>query len=118
MDNFHLDVTSRGADTLKKAMQLFHPHVQRVTGYSTEGGKLVLYWNKSLRATALPFPMMLDQAADFSSGWLAHADYGPEPGHDGSNSKGWRLHCDTWGIVDGDHYAFAAIQPVWAMHGK
>jgi hypothetical protein len=118
MDNFHFDMTSRGADALKKALQLFDPQVRRMTGYSTSGNKLVLYWGDSPQATKLPFPMTLEQAADFAVGWLAHADYGREPDHDGSNSKGWRLHCDTWGIVDGDHYAFAAIQPVWAMHGK
>ena len=70
-------------------------------------------------AFALPSgPMTLEQAADFAVGWLEHADYGREPDHGGDNGKGWRLYCEDWGHVDHDHYAFAAVQPVWAMYGK
>ena len=116
MDNFHFDMTSQGASTLKTALSLFDQ--RKVTGYSTDGAKLVLYWSESPNATALPYPMTQKQAADFALGWLEHADYGREPDHDGSNGKGWRLYCEDWGFVDGDHYAFAAIQPVWAMYGK
>ena len=120
MDNFRFDMTSEGSETLKAALALFNPPGRKVTGYSEEPGKkLVFYWsNTSPRATKLPFPMTLEQAADFAIGWLEHADYGREPDHDGDNGKGWRLYCEDWGHVDHDHYAFAAVQPVWAMYGK
>lgn len=118
MDNFQFDMTSQGADTLKAALSLFNPPGRRVEGYSADKKKLVLYWGDSPRATKLPFPMSLDEAADFAAGWLKHADYGREPDHDGDNGKGWRLYCEGWGHVDGDHCAFAAVQPVWAMYGK
>lgn len=120
MDNFKFDMTSKGASTLKAALALFNPPGRKVTGYSEEPGKkLVLYWsNSSPKAVKLPFPMTLEQAADFAAGWLEHADYGHEPDHDGDNGKGWRLYCENWGHVDGDSYAFAAVQPVWAMYGK
>jgi len=118
MDNFQFDMTSRGTETLKKALCLFNPPSRKVSGYSTDGTKLVLYWRQTTKAVDLPYPMTLDQAADFAAGWLDHADYGPEPDHDGDNEKGWRLYCESWGHVDNDPSAFAAVQPVWAMYGK
>jgi hypothetical protein len=119
MDNFHFDMTSQGAQTLKTALSLFNPPGRKVEGYSTDGKRLVLYWGgKSPGMTRLPFPMTLEQAADFAAGWLEHADYGGEPDHDGDNGKGWRLYCESWGHVNNDAYAFAAVEPVWAMYGK
>lgn len=118
MDNFRFDMTSRGDATLKIALNLFNPPGGKVVGYKADNERLVLYWGESTNATKLPFPMTLDQAADFASGWLEHADFGSEPDHDGDNKPGWRLYCEGWGIVGGDHYAFAAIEPRWAMYGK
>ncbi len=120
MDNFQFDMTSQGAETLKKALCLFNPPGRKVVAYSADDPKkLVLYWsNQSSKAVPLPFPMTLEQAADFAAGWLEHADYGSEPDHDGDNGKGWRLYCEAWGHVDHDAYAFAAVEPVWAMYGK
>lgn len=121
MDNFHFDMKSEGAERLKKALCLFSPPGGRVVGYSVDGKtRLVLYWHASPAADyrPLPFPMTLEQAADLAVGWLEHADYGKKPGHDGSNDKGWRLYCEAWGQVDGDSYAFAALEPAWAMYGK
>jgi len=100
-------------------MLLFRPTGGAVVGYSTEGRKkLVLYWRLSDKATELPYPMTLEQAAEFAIGWLEHADYGQKPDHDGDNKKGWRLYCEDWGFVGDDYYAFAAVEPVWAMYGK
>jgi len=128
MDNFHFDMTSQGAEKLKVALGLFDPPGRKVVGYSVGevdygGGKglkrrLVLYWNDSAQATKLPFPMTMEQAADFAAGWLEHADYGREPNHEGSNSKGWRLYCESWRMVGSDWCAFAAVEPAWALHGK
>lgn len=117
MDNFQFDMTAEGDDKLRAALALFTHDT--VTGYSVTGNrKLVFYWSDSDRAHKLPFPMTLAQAADFAIGWLEHADYGDEPDHDGSNSKGWRIYCEGWGHVGDAWQAFVAIEPVWAMHGK
>lgn len=120
MDNFNFDMTSQGAETLKKALCLFNPPGGKVTGYSVNQEKgLIFYWaDRSANMTKLPFAMTLEQAADFAAGWLQQADYGDEPDHDGDNGKGWRLYCESWGHVAGDPYAFAAVQPAWAMYGK
>lgn len=120
MDNFRFDMVNEGAERLKKALCLFSPPGGKVVGYSTdaERRRLVLYWHASAASTPLPFPMTLEQAAELAAGWLEHAYYGPKPGFDGSSGKGWHLYCESWGQVDSDPYAFAALEPVWALYGK
>lgn len=119
MDNFHFDMTSTGVETLKKAMTLFNPPGRKVTGYRADTEKgLILYWSDSERATKLPFPMTLEQAADFASGWLEHAEYGSRPDIDGDSEHGWRLYTESCGHVGGEWQAFAAVKPEWALYGK
>lgn len=122
MDNFHLDLTSKGQNTLRQAMQLFNNRASKVAGYRVcpERG-MILYWCASRNGddvTMLPFKMTLEQAADFAYQWLQEADYGTEPDHDGDNEKGFRLYCEGWGHVNNDYSAFAAVKPAWAMYGK
>lgn len=50
--------------------------------------------------------------------WLETVAYGPQPDHDGSNGKGWRVFNEAWGHVAQERFAFCAIQPVWAMYEK
>ena len=57
-------------------------------------------------------------ASEFVWEWLQNADYPDEPDHDGSNSRGFRIYNEAWGHVDSDSYAFIAIEPAWAWHGK
>lgn len=38
--------------------------------------------------------------------------------HDGSNSLGWRVFCEDWGHVGGEHGAIVGIRPVFLWHGK
>lgn len=117
MDNFKFDMTSTGAETLKKALSLFGD--RKTVGYREDKEKgLILYWAESDRATKLPFPMTVEQAADFATGWLEHTDYGTSPDIDGDAEKGFRLYCDSWGNVDGEWQTFAAVQPSWALYGK
>lgn len=83
--------------------------------------RLVFYWSASESApdlVALPFKMDAEGAADFARRWLAEADYGNQPDHDGDNEKGWRLYNEAWGHVDSHWGAFVAVAPEWAMHGK
>jgi hypothetical protein len=115
MDNFRIDITSGGADDLKRAMGFFSP-IYKVTGYRQEGRVFVLYHADSSSATKLPFPLTMEQAGDLIIGWLRQVDYGAEPDHDGHNGKGWRLHNGT-GHIDGEWQAFVAVEPVWAEFG-
>ena len=67
---------------------------------------------------ALPFTLDAAGAADFAARWLAEADYGKQPDHDGDNGRGWRAYVEGWGHVDGHHRAIVAISPSWAIYGK
>lgn len=67
---------------------------------------------------ALPFTLDAAGAADFASRWLAEADYGSQPDHDGDNGKGWCIYNEAWGHVDSHYSAIIAIAPSWAMYGK
>lgn len=81
---------------------------------------LILLWSQSgdKRDQKLPFPLKLEDAKSFVSGWLDSLNWGHEPDHDGSNGKGWRVFTEAWGHVAGNHYAIVAVQPAWAMYGK
>lgn len=79
---------------------------------------LILLWSEERNATKFPFPLNINQSAQFIVDWLASLDYGRQPDHDGSNGKGWRLFTESWGHVAGHHYAIVAAQPAWAMYGK
>lgn len=118
MDNQRIDVTSEGNEHFHKVLSLL-PH-KNVVGYRQEKGRLIFYWSdwREPKATKFLYPYTIKQAGDFALGWLEHVDYGPEPDHDGSNGKGWRIYNEDWGHVDHDQYAFVAIEPAWAMYGK
>ena len=96
MDNFHFDMISTGEDKLKKAFSLLH--YDKVVAYSVSEQKgLVAYWHLDDKATALPYPMTLEQFANFAIGWLESADYGSRPDIDGDCEKGWRLYTESCG---------------------
>ena len=73
-----------------------------------------------------PFPtrLRLDQVVPMVKQWLSVQQYGREPDHDGSNSKGWHVFTESYGgILLTDGYqnsweAICAIKPVWIEHGK
>lgn len=67
---------------------------------------------------ALPFTLDAIGCADFARRWLAEAEYGGEPDHDGDNKKGWLIYNERYGQVDGDYGAIIAIAPVWTEYGK
>lgn len=129
MDNLHIDVTSEGFETFKKAMSLFNQ--KRCVGFKVSKAKasglghrgkerLILFWYHSDRQdTQLPYEMEFDAYVNFAWGWLQQADFGEEPDHDGSNGKGFRVYNEDWGFIqEGSHGSFVAIEPAWAMYGK
>lgn len=85
---------------------------------------LVLHWTKPYSSGAIegvhefPVDITVDLAVPLVSAWLEQVDYPREPGHDGSNSKGWRVYNEAWGHIGNDRSAFVAIEPAWLMHGK
>jgi hypothetical protein len=75
-------------------------------------------YNLTENAVAFPFKATPALCADFARRWLAEVNYGDEPDHDGSNSKGWRVYNEKFGHIDNSWNAVIAVSPVWAMHGK
>jgi len=141
VDNFKIDVVSKGKETLKLALDIALHHEVHVTHYVVIEHKidvnewdkqdkkrttLVLFWSNDEsfkpKPSPLPFKMKGEALMSFVWSWLEDTfendALGNEPDHDGSNSKGWRIFNETWGHVAGSHYGVVGVQPVWAMHGK
>ena len=144
MDNFRIDILAEGGDTLREAIgiaikkgapggRITHYEIARIGQHETDdlrwSGRasplvLILFWSEDKsRSNILPlmFPAGPAEVYELVRGWLASLkaeDLGPEPDHDGSNGRAWRLYNEAWGHVDGSHYAVCAIQPCWAMYGK
>lgn len=139
MDNFRIDITSRGDLTRAIDLALRRDYPDRptkVAGYAIfpagpvgydkveKPQRIVFYWtNPGENVTgfeALPSLVTLDTKgiADLIQRWLDSVEYGCQPDHDGHNSKGWRLYNEKWGHVDNCSRAIFAVTPVWAMYGK
>lgn len=128
MDNFRFDITAGGDKTFKDAMNLAFLQNSKGAKFwavrpadGTKPLRMVFYWTDSDGAKdVLPFGFTMDPVgcAEFALRWLAEADYGPQPDHDGDNSKGWRIYNEGWGHVDGHWSAIVAVTPSWSMHGK
>ena len=126
LDNYHFDITD---------VTELHGWIKRcvsggwrsAVGWSMhdddKGQRIVFYWckpnpNKVNGYTPLPFRAGHEQIAMIAEGWLESIEYPPEPDHDGSNGKGFRIFNEDWGHVDNNEEAFLAVSPVWAMYGK
>jgi len=140
MDNFRIDVTSKGAPALVQVLRLIELNEGRlrVHGFRLEKGefetgssrtyvpteRIILYKTRPSHPhegfTPLPAPINLEMAVAMVMSWLEFEDtqYGPELDHDGSNSRGWRAYNENWGHVHGEWEAFVAVEPHWAWHGK
>lgn len=139
MDNFRVNVTAwRGHltfDLLELVMRVaFADHCgsprpgvnlgancYRVIPHTVVEGRiktvprLIFGWHQSMpHCTPLPFVMDPVGATDFARRWLEVAEYGPQPDHDGDNSKGWRVANDRCSA----DYSICWVEPAWAMHGK
>lgn len=121
MDNFQIKVVSEG--DLRPVMQVACRN-DKATGFRVDlkdGDPRLTFFKYAYKENGVvqfPFAMDCDGMADFARRWLAEANYGKQPDHDGDNGKGWCVYTDIWGMVDGCHSAFVAVRPVWACYGK
>lgn len=110
-------LANRAASSLRQEGWELRPVVHRDLSVP----RMVLFWadfdGKDVMQK-LPAPMGVAEAVPFVKSWLGSADYGHEPDHDGDNSKGCRVYNEAWTHIGQWHAAFAAIEPVWLMHGK
>jgi hypothetical protein len=117
-DNFHIDISAEGDKTLGKAIDLAF-NGRTAEGYIIGDFGLCFLWSlyeKRSGTVAFPFKCNAEAAADFARRWLAEADYGRQPDHDGDNEKGWHVYNDAWGQVAGMHGSIVAVKPDWQMY--
>lgn len=138
-DMYHFDVNGKTREMFDVVMELAmlaspgrkvtdvksYKSLALASDFPRISSSLILYWadpGPESGAVMLPYPMCLKQISEFVWGWLeslTSVEWPPEPEHDGSNSKGWRIFNERWSQIDGEgHYAFAKIEPFWQVHGK
>jgi hypothetical protein len=141
MDNNRLVIVSKSREDFDLALQLAFRHAWNaeswwiykpepidqkeydwsdrvgLLGVEDSGPFLVLdqYGKKGVK---FPCPIDCETATEFAWKWLQEQEFGDEPDHDGSNSKGFVVFNESWGHVGGSWAAICAIGPAWAMHGK
>lgn len=114
-----IDIQSVGKDKFKTVLNLFN---SKIEGYLQDDEKgLILFAyipNSNDEINKLPYNMTMNQAVDFLYGWLEQCTYPPEPDHDGSNEKGWRIYNNNnWKRVD-NNYGFSYstnLDHVWKI---
>ena len=138
MDNFKLELVSRGINSMKAAMSIvFSTHSGKTIGWKEIEvneksdipdffGKpklphkvLVFYWTDDKDVNKFPIELNSEEAAIMAMKWIEDkAIYGPQPDHDGDNVKAFYMFTDNWGHVLNDWRALVGIGPAWAMLGK
>lgn len=111
------------AVSLKPALEIAFDNApgKKAWGYKSTKDRLVFAWHENAGKEFVPFvtPIDAEQAYDVVRNWCKEvADYGVEPDIDGSNSRSWRIFCESWGHIDHNRYTFMAVEPYWSMHGK
>lgn len=142
MDNNRLIVVSKSREDFDLALKLAFRHAWGARGWwiykplpvaedeynydgrigllgeEDSGPFLVLEQYEHQSMVKFPCNIDCETATEFAWKWLQEQEYGDEPDHDGSNSKGFVVFNESWGHVGHSHGAICAIGPAWAMHGK
>lgn len=93
-------------------------------GNDSKIDRLILSWTSGDDEDFVPFPIGMDVELTHNvvKRWLENNAIYPQSAwaNDGDIEKeyGFRLYCEDWGRIDHKYYAFAAIEPVWALYGK
>lgn len=117
-----------------RILQHWHRSVSHfITGIDTKGVPyLSLLWTDpggTTKATPLLAPMHdADAIALQVQSWLKTINYGREPNHDGSNTKGFRVtnkgpdaynvDAPAWMICPWSFYTFLTVKPFWNEYHK
>lgn len=125
MDNRIFNVNGRGADMLRRALQLaFAQEGERTTckawAQTREHG-LILMWCQGQGDSDLPCEMTSEQIAPMVEQWLAGEfakTVTPGEGcqnfdHDGHNEIGWQVYFERVGF-----YVICAVRPAYLHYGK
>ncbi len=130
MDNRQFNVNGEGKAMFLATMKLAFEqsgHVQAKGYFIDPKFGMVFLWHNdacSSSATNLPAPFNAEDSTNFAWAWLQSEpdieckDWDADDDHDGSNGLGWRVYCENWGHVAGNHYAIIAVKPAYLWFGK
>lgn len=133
MDNRIFNINGDGDDLLRSTLYFAFTQAGFATAkgwrISPEKG-LILFWyvdEKDKGVTRFPSPVCSDTVMHLVKDYLNNKDtwkntkfegFEIDASHDGHNTRGWRVYCEEWGHIEGVHYAFLAIKPMYLWHGK
>lgn len=125
-DTFSFDIAGAPLTEALKIASLSHKKVEAWkvdVNKETQKPRLILFWvfdanNPTLKEFIAPVETNSNTLAELVKSWLNTADYGKEPGTDGSIEKSSRVYNEQWGHVDNNWRAFVAIEPHWAVYSK
>ena len=120
MDNFQFEMTSRGREDLKVALQLITNHhqsdrvyIEGVSSWEIRGDSLMLMQFE--KEPKFPFHAAGAFLLEFIWAWLEFVTYTDPPRNfDGDYSKGWSVLAGS-GCPDN---VLFRVTPVWALHHK
>lgn len=132
MDNAIFNVNGKTHNDLLQTLTLaFNQKGANTTavGWTTSPSHgLIFLWSMdSADGQRLPVPLNAELCADVAYTWLAGKEaesiiptgtWDIDLGHDGHNSKGFRVFKEDWGHVNGSWKAICAVMPVYLWHGK
>lgn len=128
MDNRVFDVNGRSKQMLGAALALaFQQEGERTTakGYVLDPARgMILLWHDHPPCVRFLDPLDAEAATEFVWDWLktrpevACVGWDEDADHDGHNERGWRVFCEGWGHVAGNHYAIVAVKPAYLWMGK
>lgn len=119
-DNFYFDIIDGPLEaSLKVAFCYYTATCWLIDRRVDKLDRLIFAWHQD-NSGYHPFisPVDWEEAMVIVPGFLKDTNYGPEPDHDGHNTKSFRIYNEQWGHIGNNMYAFAAVEPAWAMHGK
>ena len=132
MDNRVFNVNGTGDDMLQRTLFLAFEQSGRnslAKGWkqSVTHGLILLWYTEGVKdAVQFPSGLLPAEVCPIVLNWLhgdfaktvALKDWDMNIDHDGHNGMGWRVYCEGWGHVDGEHAAICAITPAYMWYGK
>lgn len=132
MDNRIFNVNGKGAEALRSTLQLvFNQEGEKTTckawKFSQKHGLVLFWWAEEGNGrNKLPSELTAEECLPMVWAWLHGEEaktveltgWDKAVDHDGDNGEGWRVYCEDWGHVAGEHSAICAVKPVVLWYGK
>lgn len=136
-DNRQFNVNGRSEAMLLKALELAAMQNSNTAGcfrgwQENEKGMILCWMNNTNGIQAFPgcskpgagltasqvLPLVVSWLNSDEAKAIMLSDWDADMDHDGSNDRGWRVYCESWGHVGDNRYAICAVTPAWLWIGK